>query len=146
MRKTRKRSEHYVNNKEFLAAIIAYKDQIALAEARGRHLRESTAAFAGKLHGEVVTHFDRLVATVESGSLSSLDYLLGQIRSSVAAARYKRAHSSVLGLNEIQDAYARCIPACESYLRVLNQVELKDSILDRKIIHEYSIQILPNEG
>ena len=35
MRKTRKRSEHYVNNKEFLAAIIAYKDQIALAEARG---------------------------------------------------------------------------------------------------------------
>ena len=31
MRKTRKRSEHYVNNKEFLAAIIAYKDQIALA-------------------------------------------------------------------------------------------------------------------
>jgi len=100
----------------------------ALAEARGRHLRESTAAFAGKLHGEVVTHFDRLVATVESGSLSSLDYLLGQIRSSVAAARYKRAHSSVLGLNEIQDAYARCIPACENYLRVLNQVELKDSI------------------
>jgi len=35
MRKTRKRSEHYVNNKEFLAAIIAYKDQIALAEVRG---------------------------------------------------------------------------------------------------------------
>ena len=35
MRKTRKRSEHYVNNKEFLAAIIAYKDKIALAEARG---------------------------------------------------------------------------------------------------------------
>ncbi len=35
MRKTRKRSEHYVNNKEFLAAIVAYKDQIALAEARG---------------------------------------------------------------------------------------------------------------
>ena len=35
MRKTRKRSEHYVNNKEFLTAIIAYKDQIALAEVRG---------------------------------------------------------------------------------------------------------------
>ena len=35
MRKTRKRSEHYVNNKEFLTAIIAYKDMIALAEARG---------------------------------------------------------------------------------------------------------------
>ena len=26
------------------------------------------------------------------------------------------------------------------------EIELKDSILDRKIIHEYSIQILPNEG
>lgn len=99
-----------------------------LAEARGKHLRESTAAFAGKLHGEAVTHFDRLVATVEPGSLSSLDYLLGQIRSSAAAARYKRAHSSVLGLNEIQDAYARCISACEIYLRVLNQVVSKDSI------------------
>ena len=36
MRKTRKRSEHYVNNKEFLAAIIAYKDQIALAEIQGK--------------------------------------------------------------------------------------------------------------
>ncbi len=36
MQKTRKRSEHYVNNKEFLAAIIAYKDQIALAEIQGK--------------------------------------------------------------------------------------------------------------
>jgi len=36
MRKTRKRSEHYVNIKEFLAAIIAYKDQIALAEIQGK--------------------------------------------------------------------------------------------------------------
>ena len=31
----RKRSEHYVNNKEFLAAIIDYKDQIIIAEKRG---------------------------------------------------------------------------------------------------------------
>ena len=31
----RKRSEHYVNNKEFLAAIIDYKDQIIIAERRG---------------------------------------------------------------------------------------------------------------
>ena len=35
MPRTRKRSEHYVNNKEFLAAIIAYKDSIVLAEKRG---------------------------------------------------------------------------------------------------------------
>lgn len=99
-----------------------------LAEARGKQLRESTAVFAGKLHGEAVTHFDRLVATVELGSSSSLDYLLGQIRSIAAAARYKHTHSSVLGLNEIQDAYARCIPACEIYLRLLNQVVSKDAI------------------
>ena len=32
----RKRSEHYVNNKEFLAAIIDYKDAIAIAEAKGK--------------------------------------------------------------------------------------------------------------
>ena len=31
----RKRSEHYVNNKEFLAAIIDYKDEIIIAEKRG---------------------------------------------------------------------------------------------------------------
>ena len=35
MPRTRKRSEHYVNNKEFLAAIVEYKDKIALAEIRG---------------------------------------------------------------------------------------------------------------
>ena len=32
---SRKRSEHYVNNKEFLAAIIDYKDEIIIAEKRG---------------------------------------------------------------------------------------------------------------
>lgn len=31
----RKRSIHYVNNKEFLAALIEYRKQIALAEQRG---------------------------------------------------------------------------------------------------------------
>ena len=31
----RKRSEHYVNNKEFLAAIIEYKDKVPLAAERG---------------------------------------------------------------------------------------------------------------
>ena len=36
MRKTRKRADHYDNKKEFLAAIIAYKDQIALAEIQGK--------------------------------------------------------------------------------------------------------------
>ena len=32
---SRKRSEHYVNIKEFLAAIIDYKDEIIIAEKRG---------------------------------------------------------------------------------------------------------------
>ena len=27
----RKRSEHYVNNKEFLAAIVEYKEKVALS-------------------------------------------------------------------------------------------------------------------
>ena len=31
----RKRSEHYVNNKEFLAAIVEYKEKVALAAERG---------------------------------------------------------------------------------------------------------------
>ena len=39
MPRTRKRSEHYVNNKEFLTAIIAYKDEVALAE-KTRALKE----------------------------------------------------------------------------------------------------------
>lgn len=35
MPKTRKRSEHYVNNKEFLAAIIEYKKEIVVAQEQG---------------------------------------------------------------------------------------------------------------
>ena len=31
----RKRSEHYVNNKEFLNALIAYREERELAEAKG---------------------------------------------------------------------------------------------------------------
>ena len=43
----RKRSEHYVNNKEFLAALIDYRERVALAAERGetkpvipRYIRE----------------------------------------------------------------------------------------------------------
>ena len=31
----KKRSEHYVNNKEFLAAIVEYKEKVALAAEKG---------------------------------------------------------------------------------------------------------------
>ena len=33
---TKKRSVHYVNNKEFLAALIKYREDVELAEKRGR--------------------------------------------------------------------------------------------------------------
>ena len=91
-----------------------------LSEAKGRHLRESTAVFAGKLHDQAIDKFETLVKSVESGSMESLDFLLGLVRARVESARYKRLHSSELGLNEIKDAYARCIPVCENYLRVID--------------------------
>ena len=52
---TRKRSEHYVNNKEFLAAIIAYKDSIALAEARGEAKPQITN-YLGECFLKIATH------------------------------------------------------------------------------------------
>ena len=91
-----------------------------LSEAKRRHLRESTAVFAGKLHDQAIAKFEELVKSVEPGSLESLDFLLGLARARVESARYKQSHSSVLGRDEIQDAYARCIPVCENYLRVMD--------------------------
>ena len=91
-----------------------------LSEAKRRHLRESTAVFAGKLHDQAIAKFEGLVKSVEPGSLESLDFLLGLARARVESARYKQSNSSVLGRDEIQDAYARCIPVCESYLRVMD--------------------------
>ena len=52
---TRKRSEHYVNNKEFLAAIIAYKDSIALAEARGE-AKPRITNYLGECFLKIATH------------------------------------------------------------------------------------------
>ena len=91
-----------------------------LSEAKRSHLRESTAVFAGKLHDQAIAKFEKLVKSVEPGSLESLDFLLGLTRVRVESARYKQSHSSVLGRDEIQDAYAGCIPVCESYLRVMD--------------------------
>ena len=33
---TRKRSEHYVNNKDFLTALVKYREDVALAEIQGK--------------------------------------------------------------------------------------------------------------
>ena len=35
MRRTVKKKEHYVNNAEFLAAIVKYKDKVTIAEEKG---------------------------------------------------------------------------------------------------------------
>ena len=51
----RKRSEHYVNNKEFLAAIIAYKDSVALAETRGEPKPRITN-YLGECFLKIATH------------------------------------------------------------------------------------------
>ena len=32
----RKRSEHYVNNKEFLAALIKYREDVEIAQIQGK--------------------------------------------------------------------------------------------------------------
>ena len=51
----RKRSEHYVNNKEFLAAIVEYKDKVALAAERGEDKPRITR-YIGECFLKIATH------------------------------------------------------------------------------------------
>ena len=51
----RKRSEHYVNNKEFLAAIIEYKDKVALAADRGE-TKPVIPRYIGECFLKIATH------------------------------------------------------------------------------------------
>ena len=51
----RKRSEHYVNNKEFLAAIVEYKEKVALAAARGEEKPRITN-YLGECFLKIATH------------------------------------------------------------------------------------------
>ena len=55
MPRTRKRSEHYVNNKEFLAAIVEYKEKVALAEERGEDKPRITN-YLGECFLKIATH------------------------------------------------------------------------------------------
>ena len=55
MKKTPKRSEHYVNNKQFLAAIIDYKDQVAIADAKGIG-RPRITNYIGECFLKIATH------------------------------------------------------------------------------------------
>lgn len=52
---TRKRSEHYVNNKEFLVAIIAYKQEISDAEVLGKPKPRITN-YLGECFLKIATH------------------------------------------------------------------------------------------
>ena len=51
----RKRSEHYVNNKEFLAAIVEYKDKVALAAERGE-AKPRITNYLGECFLKIATH------------------------------------------------------------------------------------------
>ena len=51
----RKRSEHYVNNKEFLAAIVAYKLEILEAEKLGKPKPRITN-YLGECFLKIATH------------------------------------------------------------------------------------------
>ena len=55
MPRTRKRSEHYVNNKEFLAAIIEYKGQIVAAEEKGEP-KPRIPNYIGECFLKIATH------------------------------------------------------------------------------------------
>ena len=51
----RDRSEHYVNNKEFLAAIVEYKDKVALAAERGE-AKPRITNYLGECFLKIATH------------------------------------------------------------------------------------------
>ena len=51
----RKKSEHYVNNKQFLIAIIDYKDQVAIADAKGKG-RPRITNYIGECFLKIATH------------------------------------------------------------------------------------------
>ena len=55
MPRRRARSEHYVNNKEFLAAIVAYKQSIKDAEALGKDKPRITN-YLGECFLKIATH------------------------------------------------------------------------------------------
>ena len=55
MPRTRKRSEHYVNNKEFLNAIVIYRNQCKRAEEAGEP-RPRITNYLGECFLKIATH------------------------------------------------------------------------------------------
>ena len=51
----RKRSEHYVNNKEFLAAVVEYKEKVALAAEKGE-AKPRITNYLGECFLKIATH------------------------------------------------------------------------------------------
>ena len=51
----RKRSEHYVNNKEFLAALIRHRENIEIAEIQGKE-KPSIPRYMGECFLKIATH------------------------------------------------------------------------------------------
>ena len=51
----RKRSEHYVNNKEFLGAIVAYRESVQLADIQGKP-RPRITNYLGECFLKIATH------------------------------------------------------------------------------------------
>ena len=51
----RKRSEHYVNNKEFLAALIKHREDIEIAEIRGKE-KPRIPRYIGECFLKIATH------------------------------------------------------------------------------------------
>ena len=51
----RKRSEHYVNNKEFLAALIKHREDIEIAEIQGKD-KPSIPRYIGECFLKIATH------------------------------------------------------------------------------------------
>ena len=59
----RKRSEHYVNNKEFLAAIVEYKYLIQLAEQKGEP-RPVIPRYLGECFMKIARHLSSAASDV----------------------------------------------------------------------------------
>ena len=51
----KKRSEHYVNNKEFLIAIVAYRDSVQIADIQGKP-RPRITNYLGECFLKIATH------------------------------------------------------------------------------------------
>ena len=51
----RKRSEHYVNNKEFLAALIKYREDIEIAQIKGK-TKPRITNYLGECFLKIATH------------------------------------------------------------------------------------------